>query len=220
LQLQSGFNFSSVDTDDAQTSTMTQSNTLRMGLTEHFEVSTQWDVASINPNTEGVPNTNGISNAVVAARVNIREVDGWKPGIGLVASLGLTTVSEDFRADNIAPGLLLVATENLGERWGVYSIVSVGWNGNSPEPSWGYVEGISFTISDKLSTFAEAYGTIGAAGTLYDGGFAWLVSNNFQLVVSGGYAELDEVPQWFADGGLTWRIPKWRPKPRGVSIGN
>lgn len=72
-----------------------------------------------------------------------------------------------------------------------------------------YVLNLGFSLSEQWSVFVENYGTFTNDNwePQFDGGFAYLVNQNFQLDVSAGYSPIDErTRQYFIDFGLSYRI--------------
>ena len=77
-----------------------------------------------------------------------------------------------------------------------------------------YVFSFGYTLSDRLSIVAEAYGNADdkAIELFFDGGFGYLLSNNLQLDIYGGYGqntiEKSDITttSYFVSVGFSYRI--------------
>ena len=73
---------------------------------------------------------------------------------------------------------------------------------------------LGLSISERMGTFVEYYGVIeedAANQHSIDGGFTWLVKEDFQLDVSAGVGLNDAAPDFFIAAGVAWRLPHvWR----------
>ena len=77
--------------------------------------------------------------------------------------------------------------------------------------AYSAVLGISMT--DRLGSFVEFFGDVPVnpgrkPANLVDGGFTFLVRDNFQLDLAGGIGLTDAAEDWFVGVGISYRIPQ------------
>ena len=210
VQVQSGVNFNQIDNEMTETSSFSESTVLRIGVWERFELSgvVNWESNQIRTNGDE-EYEKGISNTQIGGRINILEGKGAIPGIGLQGRALLKAQSQAFKRETtgsqfvLATGNQITDWLSLGTNWGVT------WDGNNANPRSLYIVNLSFGLSEKFGGFAEVYGSINELTTNFDGGFSYLVNNDLQLDVSGGWQGSEGVSDWFVDLGVSWRYD-WR----------
>jgi len=72
---------------------------------------------------------------------------------------------------------------------------------------------LGYSLTDRLGAFVELFGDVpmsapGTPATSFDGGFTYLVSENFQLDALAGVGLSDDAPDWFVGAGVTYRWPQ------------
>jgi hypothetical protein len=72
------------------------------------------------------------------------------------------------------------------------------------------VVNVGFSLGDKWSSFIETYGGVinGDFTIFFDTGLAYLVNNDLQLDLSGGYGKNDGFAATFVDFGVSWRTKR------------
>jgi hypothetical protein len=76
-----------------------------------------------------------------------------------------------------------------------------------------YAGVLGITISERLSGFIEYFGDApvnptGKPANLIDGGFTFLVKDNFQLDLAGGVGMTEVSEDWFLGAGISYRYPR------------
>ncbi|MBL7216812.1 MAG: transporter, partial [Desulfobacteraceae bacterium] len=66
---------------------------------------------------------------------------------------------------------------------------------------------------DQLGAFVEAYGSIAmnpsnTPSNAVDGGFTYLILENFQVDISGGKGISEAATDWYVGAGFTYRYPR------------
>jgi len=211
FQIQSGYTYGNFEDMDQSGNNGEFTNMLRFGLLENFEIRSTLRVRSDRiENSDGQTSEfGGISFWNVGIRYNILDSDGtYKPSLGFQTDLKLTAVNKAYRADKVAPRLMLIHGQKISDVFSLTTNWGVSWNGNDNQPTGSYVINISFPLTSKISGFIENYGQI-ASGNFenrWDTGLGYLLNNDFQLDISGGYGKNDQLKDWFIDAGLSWRV--------------
>jgi hypothetical protein len=85
----------------------------------------------------------------------------------------------------------------------------INWDGFSPNPTTGYTLAFGYAITDQLNCYVEPYGFLTNNGEelhLVNGGFTYLVNDNFQLDLTGGFGLNEEAPDNFISCGASFLL--------------
>ncbi len=79
--------------------------------------------------------------------------------------------------------------------------------------NFNYTANLSFSLTDQLGAFVETYGSIAmnpsnTPSNAVDGGFTYLILENFQVDISGGKAISEAATDWYVGAGFTYRYPR------------
>jgi hypothetical protein len=100
---------------------------------------------------------------------------------------------------------------NISNRFSLGYNLGFAYNGENADGFFIYTGMLGYKISNRFWCFAEVYGNLDN-GNLpnhsADAGFTYLVKNNLQFDISGGFGISDDVDKNFVSSGLSWRIPK------------
>lgn len=212
FQIQTGLNYGDFEDDDNSETgnNATYTASLRYGLLENFEIRSAFSLRSDEVIQVGdqTDNFGGLSFWNVGIRYNIIDGGGYKPSFGFQTDVRLTWVDEAYQSEEIAPRMMLIHGQRLSETFVLTTNWAIAWNGNDNQPKGTYVVNISFPIAGKWSSFIENYGEVVGDDfdTRWDTGLAYLVNNDFQLDVSGGFGKNEGLTDWFIDGGISWRV--------------
>jgi len=212
FQVQSGFDYFGTQTNSSNYREGFLNNTIiRFGLTEPFEISAlvEYKTETITEN-DIQRQTNGLSALDVGMRYHIYTGKGLVPSIGFQFRTRLPVLSDEYQIEDIAPRFLVVTSQKLSEAFTLITNWGAAWNGNNSSPRGTYVVNLSFPFNDKLGAFVEAFGGLQQeSSTLnFDTGFAWLINNDLQLDIYGGYGKNYGVRDYFMSMGVSWRTKK------------
>jgi hypothetical protein len=207
LQLQSGVEMDWAR-NGSKTDTQIFDNVIRYGLNESFEISTLIDWQKDEYFGAGPVDTEGLSQFQLGFRYNIFDhSEGWLPVVGIQTRFRLKTVSSDYRGDHVAPVIILVTQHSLPNDLSFATNWTMANDGTSSIPTYGYTFNLGIPINDKWGTYAEVYGKFrDDYGSIYaDTGFSYLVNNDFQLDLYGGWGNNRGVSEGFVSAGFSWR---------------
>ena len=151
----------------------------------------------------------GISNLMIGIRYQIAEGKGLTPSIGFQFRLRLPVANRYYRIDNVAPSFVFVTSQ----QWSGFTLITNwggSWNGTSAIPSGNYTVNLSYAFTPRVGLFLENYGTVtsGNFETRFDGGVAWLVTNNLQLDLLAGVGRNHGLNDYFVSTGFSWRTSR------------
>ena len=219
FQIQSGFSIgeSSFGTNQPIDNNIFIHNTLlRYGLSELFEIRASVTIEnSRSTSTLFDPaDPKGVSDLSLGARYVLLDGENRAGKLSLQADIGLPLRTGSFSSnDDLSYQLLLIQTysiftENLALNVNLGLISSAF--GDSPDGK--YVINLSHPLGGRSSVFIENYGFLsgGDIDTFFDGGFAFLMNNNFQLDLSAGFGNNgsgeEKSSSWFVDTGISIRF--------------
>ena len=207
FQVQTGFNYNEMEQANIfGSNTWIFNSVFRYGIIEHLEVNGVIDFRADETLTvTGTENQFGVSNTQIGLRYNLLEGKGAIPAIGLQGRLLLKAQSEDYRRENLGTSFILATGNNITDWLSLTTNWGLEWSGNDGDPISIYVINTSFSITDKWGTFIEVFGSFNSFDANYDAGFSFLVNNDLQLDVSGGWQGQNEFIDFFVDFGLSCR---------------
>lgn len=214
FQMQTGYNQTflkePIGLVDFDSEIFSQNTVLRIGLSEHFEIS---GVVNWSVQTERIgdrkTSIGGVSGTQIGARYNFTSNKGLLPTLALQYRALLKVKSEAFRSNNIGSRFVLSSGNRLSKDLSLTTNWILTFDGFSAPAVLGYIINISYSISDKWSTFAEVFGSFDPIRSNFDTGLAYLVNKDFQLDVSAGIFDTNTNLEFFYDFGLSWRFD-WR----------
>jgi len=208
LQLQSGYDHA-WQNGDVKSQSALQSNVIRYGVDERFELSSvvNWQHDSIS--TPERATKEGVSDFQLGFRYNISDrPNGIVPGFGIQTRFKLTNVSSDYRSEDVAPVIIFVANHSLTDTLSLGTNLGVAYSGNDTEPKYTFVSNLSFPVAEKWSSFFEFYGhSQDAIAFVYaDTGLAYALNNDLQLDGYFGGGSNHGVTEAFVSVGFSWRM--------------
>lgn len=189
LQIETGGLYESFEENNIKSETFTYNTTLiRYGLLDNLELRVGWDF------TEGVTKvsgnkldniTSGFSPLLLGIKIDIAEEKDNMPEIALIGHVfPLFTASEDYRPETTGVDFRFSLSHTLSEKSSIGYNIGGQWGSDSSEAAAIYTLAYGYSISDKLGMYLEVYGDLpedNSANHFWDGGFTYLVSNDFQL---------------------------------------
>jgi hypothetical protein len=207
LQIEAGYQFTRDRNVDIHTLPFAL---LRAGLSKRIELRLSWNGLSWTENRGHFqPDASDMS---LGLKGQFAEQNGLLPSIGVLGSLSLPTGSGDFTSNRVDPtgGLLWkykVAAD--AELFGTVLMSSVtGERGRFFEAANAI--GFSIPITDRFGTFVEYFGFYrdggGGAAQNLNGGFTYLLTDNLQIDINGGFGTNRRADDCFVGGGLAFRF--------------
>jgi hypothetical protein len=207
LQIEGGYQFTADRGVDSHTLPLVL---IRAGLTKKIELRIGWDGLSWTENNGRFkPEASDMS---VALKAHVVEHSRLLPAIGLLGSLSLPTGSGSSTSNRVDPtgGLLWNYDFAAGPSlFGTVLMSSVtGDDGRFFEAANAI--GISLPINDRFDSFVEYFGFYrkdgGGATHNFNGGFTFLLTDNLQLDINGGFGLNGRADDYFLGAGFAFRF--------------
>ncbi len=206
LQIESGIMF----TDWKENSfnikqTLLPTALFRYGVTSGIELRLVAQNEKLKNDSEKI---NGLSDFEIGTKVQVLKKEDINTEIAFIAHLILPTAKKELTNDKLG------VVSKLAFSHAVNDAIEVGYN--IGYNNFGFDDGsityslvAGFSITDKISAYAEPYGEYFNLKDLYinaDTGITYLLRENFQLDLSFG-AGLNNKMKYLALG-FSWRIPE------------
>lgn len=185
---------------------------LRFGLAEKVEIHSGWEFRNDTYDStysETNSDVGGVSFSSVGWRHTIFEGDGLIPALAYQFSMKLNILTEEYKLNQIAPNINVAASSNISDNLTITINMGADWDGENPKQTAFYIFNVGYSLGDKFGIFVENYGSFNEKELLdikYDGGMAYLINNNLQLDLLGGYGSYKGTTSWFASLGISWRV--------------
>lgn len=188
---------------------------LRYGLLENLELRLGIEYLGERTKThisDSSYSISGFSPLYTGFKLKIEEENGWKPEIAFLGGLVLPfTAGNDFRPEYTAANIRFSFSHTLSDRISLGYNLGAEWDGDSAIPGYFYSLALGVGLTERLGAFGESYGLIKENGYkehMLDAGFTYLLSQNFQLDISGGIGLNENATDYFISFGFSYRIPK------------
>ena len=213
FQLQTGLQVGGGNADNYKRNDLEVPAYIRFGITDKIEVNTLWGLR--NTTTERFNQefrSSGLNMANFGLRFNIFEETEKAPALGFEFAYKSKMVSKDFKPDYPATRFMFMTSKGLSDLISVTANLGADFDGYGDAPSGLYTLNLVLTVHDELSVFFENYGFFNGNyfDTYFDFGGGYLLNNNLQLDLSGGFGYNDDIFDYFVSGGVSYRIISWR----------
>lgn len=181
---------------------------LKYGINDNFEIRANAQYAyNISPDSTN----SGIKPLFVGIKAKLADEHGWLPQTSVLVQVQLPdAASKVFKIPDMAPEVVLAMQNSVGKIKLQYN-AGVAWDGETTAPSYLYTLQPSVELTEKWNAFVETYAYFpqhAHPDHWVDGGFTFLITNNMQLDISGGY-ELtahNHYHSYFESVGFSFRI--------------
>jgi|TARA_B110000879_G_C11179047_1_gene517440 hypothetical protein len=153
----------------------------------------------------------GFSSSFIGFKTNLYKND--KISIGFLGHLYIPELtSGDFAkasGQKIAPEFLVPLTYDITSRFGIAIQYGLSWDGFTPSPTTSYTLALGYGITEKLSFYIEPYGFLTNSGEelhLINGGFTYLINDDFQIDLTGGFGLNEAAPDNFVNCGASFLL--------------
>ena len=210
-QMQTGLNLQYVGSGSNKLLTTTETTDLRIGVLERFEISALIAGAAVEePTLTGSRYDRGFSDTQIGGRYLFFEQSGWRPTLSVRSHALLTLQDENFRREKVGALITVIAEWSLNDLFSVTTNLGRIWTGEGTR-STDYVLTLGQSLSDRWSSFVEVYGSLSEFTTNYDGGFAYLLTDDVQLDASAGFDGVGDPDSYFFDFGISFRFVAREP---------
>jgi hypothetical protein len=214
FQLEAGVVFEKTVRDGSTIKNFSYPSVLfRYGLLNNFEL--RMEVENVNETTEENGQSlsrTGFNPLTLGFKINAAEEKGLRPAIGFIVNLSLPNLaSTEFKNDFVGTSINLALANSITDKFSAGYNLGASWDGNTPEPTFFYSLSLSYEIAERVTGFTEVYGFMPEktrADHRFDFGLSILALNNLAFDASAGLRLTDNAPDFFINGGFSFRLPK------------
>jgi len=210
VQIEVGAQLASTDDGTlAQKTLSVPSALVRVGLTDNAELRLTGELRSVRTGSENA--ISGMTGAGAGLKVRITSERGLIPDLAVVATVGLPVGSASFRPQSVAPTLVIASRSTLSGPVSLYGNIGGSWDGAQGTGTGTYAALLSFTPSETVGLFAEAYGSFPPATRplhAVDGGISYVVAPAIQVDIFAGTNITSLTDGFFVNLGVCLRLPR------------
>jgi hypothetical protein len=213
FQIEGGFLFER-ETDGPNVNTFTFPQLLmRIGLTRNIEFRIGGD-GFVYLDEEGTKNRANGSDLVLQAKFHLSSQTGYLPETAGLVGLSLPTGGRDVTSDGVDPSVAFIWSYALPGNFALEGNIGFAVPTNGAESSGRFFEAkttitLGIPLTDRLRAFVEYFGSVATRGEkdphAFDGGFTYLVTENFQLDLWGSIGLTEAAANSFFGFGAAWR---------------
>lgn len=206
IQIETGY-IKENATDEIYTHTLPTFQ-IKYGLSDRMELRIGTDF--LKPSDNGFGSKYGVLPITFGFKTSLFEENGLCPKASFVGQITTAKLgSEEYHTDYIAPNFAFLIQHTLSQKLSLAYNLGSDWNGENGVNTYFYTLSLGWNITDKLSFFGEQYGFFPKnlpADHRFNLGFMYLLSNDCQVDVSGGF-RLNEIgPKRFISAGISYRF--------------
>ena len=214
LQIETGVGYESYEENNIEFSSSTLNTTLmRFGLLDNLELRLGWDFVEGSTKISGdklSDVSSGFSPLLIGVKIGIAEEKNGLPEIALLLHTSHPFFAgNDFKTQSTGTDFRFSLSHTLSEKSSLAYNLGMVWDGDITSASYIYTLVYGYSLTHKLGCYAELYGDIpegNKANHLWNAGFTYLVSNNFQLDILGG-TSITKGQDLGLGFGASFRIP-------------
>ncbi|MFN0275559.1 MAG: transporter [Chitinophagales bacterium] len=191
-----------IDVYDLQTEYAIPANLLRYGINDNFELRLE-----IEPHITQISSVNQSGLLPLALGLKSRLLENELLELSLIAHVHFADIAtEQFKATHNAITTRLTAAHGIKDFLNIGYNFGVEWDGETPVPLYVYTFTCGFPLGERLGMFTEVFGNFNDENNdhFFDAGLTYLLSNNFQADVSGGFHFA--MNNYFGGVGLAYRF--------------
>lgn len=198
---------------------------IRYGLVEDLELRLgfsgyAWEELDDGTGTE--QDFEGWQDTEVGFKYRLWDEDSSRclPEAALLAHLSLPTGADGHTSERFDPNFRFSFAHTLTDRLDFGYNLGMVWETGEDDrgerdttAAFQYTAALGMGITERLGAFVELFGDIptngpGGPRNSFDGGFTYLVSDNFQFDIEAGTGLSEDADDWFFGVGVAYRFPK------------
>jgi hypothetical protein len=193
---------------------------LRLGtLADWFELRFDWNYGAERTAAFGGPvdTATGGEDLTIGCKIMLTPQEAILPESAIVLQASIPVGADEFTADEVLPGFLLLYGWDINEDWATGALTGVN-RAIDDVTGDAYVElAQSWTVvrswTDRLGSYAEWYVLAATSAdtnhteNYFNGGFTYLLNDNVQWDIRAGVGLNEAADDFFVGSGLSVRFP-------------
>ena len=227
FQVETGFTFEQDKYDEFKNQNIIYNSCLlKFGLGSGIDLRFGFDVLTNKVyKKESLVNENfGFSGLSFGGKKFLTKGTRFFPKTSLLAELYLPYFGKDqFRPSFTGGTMRFLCEHEISDKLELEYNFGPDWNGNTPNVNYFFATSLTYNLIGPISIYGELYGFFtekkkqemdliinnGFYNDIRcDGGFIYLINDDFQLDLEGGLAITKSSPDYFVSFGLSYRVSK------------
>lgn len=205
FQVESGFTFQK---NTSKSTTFSMPSTLwKYGISTTIELRLITEFIFEKDETQ---KQNGLLPIAVGFKINLMQEKGWLPKTSLISHVSLKNWSSSkYKYDYYVPDFRFTMQHKLGNNFCLGYNLGAEWDGFTKQSTALYTLTTGYSINKKLGSYLELFGFAPQNEIAYhnfDGGFTYLINNNFMVDLSSGFGITRSAPKYYFALGVSFRI--------------
>ncbi|MEY2799699.1 MAG: hypothetical protein RI934_687 [Bacteroidota bacterium] len=205
IQAESGFNIENVSADRQLLTTPTV--LWKYGVNKKFELRFITELITDKNNSDKFT---GLAPVTFGFKTALFEEKGIIPKTSFIGHITTATMgSEKLQTKYVAPSFRFTMQHTISDKMILAYNLGAEWNGEAAAQTYIYTLTTGFSLTEKLGMYTELYGFKTAytkADHRFDGGFTYLINDDFIADISGGFRLTDNAPKNYISLGLSYRF--------------
>lgn len=205
IQAESGFNIENASADRQVLTTPTV--LWKYGVNKKFELRFITELITDKNNSDKFT---GLAPVTFGFKTALFEEKGIIPKTSFIGHITTATMgSEKLQTKYIAPSFRFTMQHTISDKMVLAYNLGAEWNGEAAAQTYIYTLTTGFSLTEKLGMYTELYGFKTAytkADHRFDGGFTYLINDDFIADISGGFRLTDNAPKNYISLGLSYRF--------------
>lgn len=205
FQVESGFTFQK---NNSKSTTFSMPSTLwKYGVSKNIELRVITEFIIEKKETQ---KQNGFLPIAVGFKVNLLEENGWIPKTSLISHVSIKNWSSPkYKYNYYVPDFRFTLQHTLSEKFCLGYNLGAEMDGFTKQSTLLYTVTTGYSITKKLSSYLELFGFAPQNEIAYhnfDGGFTYLINNNFMVDLSSSIGITNNAPKHYFAFGFSFRI--------------
>jgi hypothetical protein len=205
LQVETGLSYQK--NNELSSKITTPSTLWKYGVNENFELRLITEYNFLKENSQSIT---GLIPILVGCKIKISEEKGIFPKTSFISHISLPKIaSSEFKADYFAPKFRFAMQHSISDKVSFSYNLGSEWDGFSAEPTFIYTVTTGYSITPKIGSYIELFGFApqnDKANHNFDGGFTYLINDNFMLDLSSGVGLTNNAPDYYLAFGFSFRL--------------
>jgi hypothetical protein len=211
IQMENGFNLE--NTDKNSRSFVYPTSLIKYGINEKFELRF---IAEYMTLQNAGKKQSGLMPLTLGFKTALMEEKGIIPKTSFIGHITTSKAgSKEFQTPYIAPSFRFTMQHTISKKMVLAYNLGAEWNGIDPDETYIYTLTTGFSLTERLGCYTELYGFIRPylnPDHRCDGGFTYLVNQNFMMDISGGFRLTENAPRNYISLGLSYRFKVGKSK--------
>jgi Putative MetA-pathway of phenol degradation len=205
FQVESGFSFQK---NNSESNTFSLPSTLwKYGISKKIELRLITELVLEKNFSE---KQNGFLPIAIGLKINLFDEIGMLPKTSLISHVEIKNIASSiYKNAYYIPNFRFTMQHTLNKNFNLGYNLGAEWDGFTKQSTLIYTLTSGYSITHKLGSYLELFGFAPQNEIAFhnlDGGFTYLINNNFMIDFSSGFGITSNAPKHYFSFGFSFRI--------------